>query len=493
MSGKGGPDRWPSSEITTHLGCEGEGKGKNGLPACASYLPHEIWIAAIVESGGVLNSKQPRARPHVFLITCHDLGRYLGCYGVQTLDTPHLDGLAAAGIRFSNAFSTASGCSPARTALATGRYPHSAGVMGLAHPPFGWGLAAGVRHVAEILGDAGYETHLFGLQHVSMRIERLGFEHVHPFEGKALSEGVSSQIADFLGSSLSGEPLYVEVNLEEVHRPYGEGSAFLNVQHDMDIPAYLPSDSSSRLEFSALHEDVQQADAGVGTILTSLEQAGLAEDALVIFTTDHGLAMPRAKCTLYDPGIEIALLMRWPQGGLPEALVVGGLVSNVDVLPTLLEILGVPMPGDVQGRSFLPLLRGESIAGRAAVYAEKTYHSYYDPMRAIRTERHKYIRNFETSFAVEVPGDVQLGSIFREHVELYQGSQHPPTELYDLHSDPLEQCNLAGGESHVEIERELDSELWTWMEQTDDPLLAGPVVSPSYREALEARTRAGSE
>ncbi len=219
----------------------------------------------------------------------------------------------------------------------------------------------------------------------------------------------------------------------------------------------------------------------------------MAEDALVIFTTDHGLAMPRAKCTLYDPGIEIALLMRWPAGGLQSGRVIEDLVSNVDVLPTLLQNLGLPMPDDVQGRSFLPLPRGESIAGRAAVFAEKTFHSYYDPMRAIRTERHKYIRNFETSFAVEVPGDVQLGSIFREHVELYQGSQHPPTELYDLHSDPLEQCNLAGGESHVEIERELDSELWAWMEQTDDPLLAGPVVSPSYREALEARTRAGSE
>jgi N-sulfoglucosamine sulfohydrolase len=396
-------------------------------------------------------------------------------------------------MRFSNTFSTASGCSPARAALATGRYPHSAGVMGLAHAPFGWELAADARHVAEILGAAVYETHLFGLQHVSMSTERLGFEHAHPFREKARSRDISTQIADFLKSPQSGKPLYVEVNLEEVHRPYGEGYAFSNIKQDIDVPAYLPADSSSLQEFSALHEDIQQADAGVGRILGSVEEAGLAEGSMVIFTTDHGLAMPRAKCTLYDPGIEIALLMRWPKGGLAEGTVTEELISNIDLLPTLLEILGLPIPSEVQGRSFLPVLRGESVAARTAVYAEKTFHSYYDPMRAIRTERYKYIRNFETAFAVEVPGDVQLGSIFREHVELYQGSQHPPTELYDLHADPLEQRNLAGEAEYADAERQLDGSLWAWMEQTHDPLLAGPVVSPSYRQAQEARTAISSE
>jgi arylsulfatase A-like enzyme len=425
-------------------------------------------------------------RPHIFLITCHDLGRYLGSYGVETLNTPHLDALAASGIRFAGAFSTASGCSPARTALATGRYPHSAGVMGLAHPPFNWDLKEDARHIAEILGAAGYESHLFGLQHVSMRTERLGFRHVHPFKGKARSADISAQVAELLKSVPSENPLYVEVNLEEVHRPYGERSAFFTVKREIDIPGYLPADSSSLEELSALHDDIERADAGVGRIIKALDEAGLSEDALVVFTTDHGPAMPRAKCTLYDPGLEIALLMRWPSGGFPEGLLAHDLISNIDILPTLLEIAGLPAPTEVQGKSFLPLLCGEAFTARTAVYAEKTFHSYYDPMRAIRTERYKYIRNFETAFAVEVPGDVQLGSIFREHVELYHGSQHPAVELYDLEVDPLEQNNLAGEASYAETEGRLDGDLREWMDKTGDPLLAGPVASPSYRQAIEA-------
>jgi arylsulfatase A-like enzyme len=126
---------------------------------------------------------------------------------------------------------------------------------------------------------------------------------------------------------------------------------------------------------------------------------------------------------------------------------------------------------------------GERYVPRTAVYAEKTFHSYYDPMRAVRTERFKYIRNFETAFEVEVPADVELGAIFRSHVELYHNGQHPPVELYDLEVDPLEQTNLSGDPRYAEIERELDTQLWTWMADTQDPLLQGPVASPAYRQA----------
>ena len=198
--------------------------------------------------------------------------------------------------------------------------------------------------------------------------------------------------------------------------------------------------------------------------------------------------MPRAKCTLYDAGIETALMARWPRGGMAEGRLVSEMISNVDVLPTILEAAGVSVPERIQGRSFLPLLRGETYLPRTEIYAEKTYHSYYDPMRAIRTERFKYIRNFETSFLVEVPGDVQQGIIFPRHTALYSGSEHPPTELYDLEVAPWEQGNLTGLGRVGEIERRLASQLQTWMEQTDDPLLSGPVPSPSLRQGMEAMT-----
>jgi N-sulfoglucosamine sulfohydrolase len=433
-------------------------------------------------------------RPHILFITCHDLGRHLGCYGISTVQSPHLDAFAADGVRFARAFTTAPTCSQSRSALATGRYPHSNGVMGLAHPPFNWTLAPEELHVAQILRAAGYRTHLFGQQHVSIQLERLGFEHLHGFDRvlgchePAWGARVSERFMTYLAGGLPDEPLYLEINLEEPHRPYDQGGATPDDELGVYIPPYLPDDEATRDELAMLQGAIRQADRGVGRILAALETAGLAESTLVIFSADHGLAMPRAKCTLYDPGIETALMMRWPRAGMAGGRVVSEMISNVDVLPSLLEAAGVPVPENVQGRSFLPLLRGESYLPHAEIYAEKTYHSYYDPMRAIRTERFKYIRNFETCFLVEVPGDVQQGMIFPRHTALYSSSQHPPLELYDLETDPFELENLAGSRHFRQVEQRLDAQLWSWMERTSDPLLLGPVPSPSWQQAMLALT-----
>jgi arylsulfatase A-like enzyme len=154
-----------------------------------------------------------------------------------------------------------------------------------------------------------------------------------------------------------------------------------------------------------------------------------------------------------------------------------GLASNLDVTPTLLAAAGVGAPEGIQGRSlFEP---------RDAIFAEKTFHSYYDPMRCIRTARHKYIRNFESAFAVEVPADIQQGPIFKKYATLYSTDRPNVVELYDLDDDPLEQHNIAGRPMTASIERELSSRLWSWMRDTNDPLLNGPIASPRYRLAMK--------
>jgi len=158
----------------------------------------------------------------------------------------------------------------------------------------------------------------------------------------------------------------------------------------------------------------------------------------------------------------------------------------VDVLPTLLECAGIQVPPHVQGRSLLPLLRGEAYQPRRSIFAEKIFHSYYDPMRCVRTEHHKYIRNFESAFAIEVPGDIQAGPIFRADPSRYSRDRPSIVELYDLDADPLEQRNLAGTREVAEVEKRLSAELWRWMRETDDPLLEGPVRSPRYRQAIES-------
>ena len=144
---------------------------------------------------------------------------------------------------------------------------------------------------------------------------------------------------------------------------------------------------------------IRALDTPVGSILNAPEEGGLSHMTLTAFTADHGIAMPRAKCALYDPGIEVALIMRWPDGGIGGGRVEPDLVSNVDVLPTLLEAARVPMPEGLQGRSFLPLLRREEPQEvRDAVFAEKTSHSYYDPMRCVRTERFRDSLRYSLSF-----------------------------------------------------------------------------------------------
>lgn len=395
----------------------------------------------------------------VVVITTHDIGRHLGCYGVRSVASPNLDALAAGGVRYGQAFATAPQCSPSRASLASGLHPHQNGVLGLAHQGFDWDLR--VPHAAAAFAGLGFETHLFGGQHVTPRPERLGFAIMH---GQAPDAVVAGRVAALLDEAPRDRRLYLEINFEATHRPYPEPR---EPPGKVDVPAFLPDLPEARSELGALQGAIAEMDAAAGAVLDALDRAGRADAAFVVFTTDHGLAMPGAKCTLYDPGLEVAMLLRWPAGGLAGGAVSDDLVSNVDVLPTLLSAA-----------------RGEAAAlpARGGVFAEKTFHSYYDPMRCIRTRRHKLIRNFENAFAIEVPADVQAGPTFRADPARYSRDRRSVVEVYDLEADPLERANLAG---RLDLERELSAELWRWMRETGDPLLDGPVASPWYRLARE--------
>jgi arylsulfatase A-like enzyme len=282
----------------------------------------------------------------------------------------------------------------------------------------------------------------------------------------------------------SGErPFYLEVGFEEPHRPYDFGGAEPDDSLGINVPLYLPDVPEARRDFAAFQGAIRAMDHGVGRILAGLDELGLAERTWVIFTADHGAAMPRAKGTLYDPGIEVALLMRWPTGRIGEGRAVDALLSNVDVTPTLLDALCLPLPTNLQGQSFWPLLRGEAYEPRTAVFAEKTFHTAYEPMRAIRTERHKLIVNFETGLAFDVPGDVMQSPIYPPLIpQLNRVRDH--VELYDLAADPWEWSNLAARPELVELEADLLHRLRAWMAETGDPLLSGPIASPFFHESV---------
>jgi N-sulfoglucosamine sulfohydrolase len=280
-------------------------------------------------------------------------------------------------------------------------------------------------------------------------------------------------------------PFYLEVGFEEPHRPYDFGGATPDMSLGVNVPGYLMDTPETRADMAAFQGAIRQMDRGVGRILAVLDEVGLADSTLVVFATDHGAAMPRAKCTLYDPGIEVATIMRLPS--IP-ARVVSDMVSNVDVTPTLLEALDLPLPGNLEGRSLMPLLRGEAHSPSREVFAEKTFHTAYEPMRAIRTKRHKLIVNFEVGLRFDVSGDILPSPSFPPMIPAMLGTR-PHLELYDLEEDRWEQHNLADSPSHAELLRDLRARLRHWMEATNDPLLSGPVKSPHWREAVEVLRR----
>jgi arylsulfatase A-like enzyme len=403
--------------------------------------------------------------------------------------SPALDHLAASGVRFARSFCTAPQCSPSRASLHTGLYPHSAGMLGLAHSPFDWRLDPHARHTAQILSTAGYSTTLVGMQHLTDRgsAHELGYTTIQPV-APAYQEADAS-IALLRELVRTSRPFYLEVGFEEPHRPYDFGGAEPDVERGVAIPGYLPDAAESRQDLAAFQGAIRQMDAGVGRILSALDELGLSETTCVIFTTDHGAAMPRAKCTLYDPGIETALMWRWPAAGVSGGRAPSEMVSNVDVTPALLEGLGMAPPSDIQGRSCWPLLSGNAAgyAPRTEVFAEKTFHTYYEPMRAVRTEHHKLIVNFEASTRVDVPVDVRESPIYPVMLSELDGVR-PPVELYDLRADRWERNNLAGSRELADVETDLRQRLLGWMRSTHDPLLSGPIASPYYSDAL-ARLR----
>lgn len=424
-----------------------------------------------------------QSQPNIVFITCHDLGRHLGLYGQRTVSTPNLDRLAADGVVFDRSFCTAPQCSPSRSSLHTGRHAHSNGVMGLTHDPFNWRLHDDEQHIAARLRDAGYHTALFGIQHLTDRahVHDLGYEVVAADHEPATR--IAAAVTDYLMTEGQRQPFYLEVGFFEPHRPYDWHRTPPDDSKGVDLPPYIPDSADSRAEFAALQGMIQALDDGVGMILEALDQTGLAGNTWLVFTTDHGLAMPRAKCSLYDPGIETALMMRWPGGDLTGGRRVDALVSHVDVVPTLLDGLSLPLPDNLHGQSVWPLLRGDAFTPRDAIFAEKTFHTAYEPMRATRTTTHKLIVNFEVGPRVDVPDDIRAGRIYPQMIDQLAGHR-PYVELYDLAADPGETVNRAGDPAYAAVETDLRARLLAWMRATDDPLLAGRVVSPFYRHVV---------
>ena len=421
-------------------------------------------------------------RPNILFIITHDTGRHLGCYG-RGAPSPNLDKLAEEGVKFTQAFCTAPQCSPSRASVLTGLMPHRHGLIGLAHR--GFRLRNNVPLLPKLLSQAGYSTHLFGLQHETAwdRVGELGYQYVHRPDGLSCLK-VTPLLLDFL-SKEPPQPFFTSVGFTETHRPFPK---LEQTPPQVKVPPFLPDEPDVRHDVAELNEAVRRVDESVGQIVEALKKHHLWDNTLLIFTTDHGIAFPGAKATLFDLGIEIALIMHGPDefnGGK----VIDAMVSNADLMPTLCEVAGVEPPTDIDGKSLIPLVRGEVAKLHERIFVELTYHAAYDPMRGARTERFKYIRSFADR-PLWLPPNVDNGLTkewFRQHrPEAFQ-TPRPKEMLFDLHADPLERCNLADDPAYAGVLAKIRQWVEEWMAATDDPLRHGHVPPPLGARVTPAR------
>jgi len=421
---------------------------------------------------------------NIIYMHCHDAGRMIQPYG-YSVPTPNLMALARESILFRHAYSAAPTCCPSRAALLTGMSPHSSGMYGLTgnagklHNPS--------QHLAAFLASNGYETVLSGEQHETIDDpSSIGYqlilnpgsafqcdhingrwEDIRDFDQRS-----ATQAAEFLtGRDEQAPPFFMSVGFFFPHRNYPPPADDIDPAY-VRPPAPVWDSPDARQDMASHITATRMMDDNVGIVIKALRESGLEKNTIVLFTVDHGPAFPEMKCTLRDDGIGVALMLKVPSLTLPQ--VSDTLVSHIDIFPTLCDLIDLPKPTYLQGKSLLPLLTGQTTQLNNTIFAEVTYHLSYEPMRAVRSERYKLIKYFG-DYMKTIWSNVDDGlskSVLFDHPQTQQRTRASEM-LFDLVRDPAEKENLIGDPDYAEIYSDLSEKLDKWMQQTNDPLLQG--------------------
>lgn len=357
--------------------------------------------------------------------------------------------------------------------MLTGQYPHTAGMLGLAHR--GFKIADPSHHLAAYLRSCGYTTALCGIQHETTP-EEIDYDHIFIRKpaGEMGHRGILDDratvkyAAEFLHTRRHGDkPFFLSVGFRNTHRPYPHAADDIDPEK-ITLPSGIADTLPIRNETAGFVTAIEEVDKNVGAVISALESEKLADDTLIMFTTDHGIAYPRHKCTLYDGGIGVALIFKG--ASLPRGRTVDALVSQIDVFPTLCELLNVPSPEWLQGVSAVGLLKGETEKIREACFAEVNYHAAYEPIRCVRTDRYKYIRHFGDR-ALPVVCNIDDGEAKTYALEHgFADIPLPKEELYDLKLDFTECENLVNDPAYEEVLADMRLRLEKWRKNTGDVL-----------------------
>lgn len=437
-------------------------------------------------------------RPNVLLITADDLGVQLGCYGDELAETPNIDRLAHESVQFQTAYVSQASCSPSRSTMFTGLYPHGNGHYGLANANVGFQVNEHLFDalLPNVLKQAGYRTGIIGKLHVNP-------EKAFAFDmrrGEGFGSRAVRQQAEFAREFVEqagDQPWFLMFNLFDPHvarRRLADGSRgpqFFpdqvkgipeNVLTAEDVPPWpwqQIETEAQRTKIAGYYNCVHRIDAAIGMLMDVLREADQYDDTLILFLGDHGPPFTRGKTSCYESGLRVPFLARWPEVSQPH--VSEKLVGSVDIYPTILDAVDIELPDGLHGRSLRPVLNGpEQAEWRTSLVGEFHYHGArpFFPRRAITDGRYKLIHNLragEATASASVDGD----SAYQAAQELppdhpaRQAMQRlvdpPEWELYDLHQDPIEFDNLADLETMRETQQRLKAQLVQWQEETQDP------------------------
>ncbi|MEX2569127.1 MAG: sulfatase [Cyclobacteriaceae bacterium] len=429
-------------------------------------------------------------KPNILIIVSEDNSADLGAYGNPIVHTPHLDSLAKNGVRFTNAYTTYSVCSPSRSSIFTGLFPHQNGQLGWATHHYG--LYEGIKVLPQYLKESGYRTGFLGKIHVNPE-DRFNFDFSalpgSNFQKENLEE-YALNAKKFIDQS--DEPYLLMVNFPDAHLPFqNEVDGLPSIKVDTSkIKETLPfvgvNNQRLRRVTEAYYNCMNRLDESIGMLF---EAMGDLSNTCIIYISDHGAQFSRGKLTNYEGGLKIPFIITYPEGINGQGLTRDELVSVIDILPTVLDLTGSEIPTDLPGTSLMELFKDDGGANEWRNYlgadGEGASPVFYYPRRSIRGEQYKLIHNIDVgrgdfpAFHAYANPDFASGATVEEIAasservrKAYALWQNPPEwELYDLKNDPWEFENLAENPSFETVLSEMKQALMKWRNASDDPFL----------------------
>ncbi len=468
------------------------------------------------------------AHRNVVLIVTDDQSPDAGCYGNPVLKTPNLDALAADGTRFTHAFCTTASCSASRSVILTGLHNHANGQYGHQHAYHKFSSYTNIVSLPNYLGQAGYRTGICGKYHVAPE-SVYSFQEKIPGNSRSPVE-MANNCEQFIRAN-DDQPFFLYFCTSDPHRSgetaeelpnrpnrFGNpapGKSYPGIVEviydpaDVIVPGFLPDTPTCRAEIAQYYQSISRIDQGLGRLVEVLQDAGKWEQTLVIYISDHGIAMPGAKTTVYEGGMRSPCVVRNPYE-TQRGVVSDAMISWVDLTPTVLDFAGVlnnktgtvrrnivvelPQPelgtqttratprGAFHGRSFLDLLGQPHAEGWDQVFASHTFHEIqmYYPMRVVRGRQYKLIWNIAYPLPFPFASDLWAAPTwqaqYRQGLDAPYGAktvgayiQRPEFELYDLQTDPHEGQNLADQPQHAQLLEEMQSQLKQYQREANDP------------------------